>query len=80
MKNNLLKTHFVVGTADIVENHVKCVGLPDVMLRKGLNSIAASVFLYRVLLRKGLNFIAARFFFLHGQQNFFERGPWGERG
>ena len=43
-KSNLLKTHFVVGTADIVGSQFKFVGLHDVMLYKGLNFIAARVF------------------------------------
>ena len=39
--SNLLKTHFVVGASDIVGNQFKFVGLPAVMLRKGLNFVAA---------------------------------------
>ena len=44
MKSNLVKTHFVVGTAGIVGNQFKFVGLHAVMLCKGFNFIAAHVF------------------------------------
>jgi hypothetical protein len=43
MKKQVAETHFVVGTSDIVGSQFKFVGLHDVLLRNGLNVIAAYV-------------------------------------
>ena len=43
MKKPVAETHFVVGTSDIVGSQFKFVGLHDVLLRNGLNFIAAYV-------------------------------------
>ena len=42
-KSNLMKAHFVLGTACIIGNHLKFVGLHAVMLWKGFHFIAAHV-------------------------------------
>ena len=70
-----------MGTADIVGNHFKFVGLSDVMLCKGLNFIAARVFgIMQCCARVEFELYRPVFFFVHGLQDFFERGPRGERG